>query len=95
VLAQKEIAELRAANKAATRRKSRKRKQVQAEGALTVEDRARLAALKEFGARSDRKKLKTRVRAEVGEPSQRQCTRCKETRHNARTCKQAVEVDSE
>ena len=94
VLAQKEIAELRAANEAATRRRSHKRKRVQAEGTLTVEDGARLAALKDFGARSDGKKPKRRVRAEVGEPSQRRCTQCKETGHNARTCQKVVEVDS-
>jgi hypothetical protein len=69
VLAQKEIAELRAANEAATRRRSHKRKRVQAEGTLIIEDGARLTALKEFGARSNRKKLKTRVRAEAGELS--------------------------
>jgi len=95
VLAQKEIAELQAANKAATRRKSHKRKRVQAEGTLIVEDGARLAALKEFEARSDGKKLKTRVRAEGGEPTQRRCGRCNQTGHNARTCKQGVEADSE
>jgi hypothetical protein len=95
VLAQKEIAELRAANEAATRRKSHKKKQVQAEGTLTVEDGARLAALKDFGARSDGKKPKKRVRAEVGEPSQRRCTVCKETGHNARTCQNVAEVVSE
>jgi hypothetical protein len=69
VLAQKEIAELRAANEAATRLKSHKRKWVQAEGSLIVKDGARLTALKEFGARSDGKKAKTRVRAEAGELS--------------------------
>jgi hypothetical protein len=95
VLAQKEIVELRAANKAATRRRSHKRKQVQAEGTLIVKDGARLTALKEFGARSDGKKPKKRVRAEGGEPTQRRCRQCNKTGHNARTCKQAVEVDSE
>jgi hypothetical protein len=95
VLAQKEIAELRAANEAATRRKSHKRKQVQAEGTLIVEDGARLTALKEFRARSDGKKAKKQMRAEGGEPTQRRCRQCNQTGHNARTCKQAVEVDSE
>ncbi|KAH3942624.1 hypothetical protein HBH98_256080 [Parastagonospora nodorum] len=95
VLAQKEIAELRAANKAATRRKSHKRKRVQEEGTLTVEDGLRRTTLKEFGARSDGKKAKKQVRAGAGEPSQRRCGRCNETGHNARTCKKAVEVDSE
>ncbi|KAH6497936.1 hypothetical protein HBI58_041530 [Parastagonospora nodorum] len=95
VLAQKEIAELRAANKAATRRKSHKRKRVQEEETLTVEDGLRQTTLKEFGARSDRKKAKKQVRAGAGEPSQRRCRRYNKTGHNARTCKKAVEVDSE
>ena len=94
-MAQREIAKLKVANEAATRRKSHKRKWVQAGGALVVEDGARLAALKDFGARSDGKKAKKRVRAEGGELSQRRCGQCNKTGHNARTCKQAVEVDSE
>jgi hypothetical protein len=94
-LAQREIAELKAANEAATRRKSYKRKRVQAEGTIIVEDGARLAALIDFGARSDGKKSKKVVGAEVGEPSQRRCTVCKKTGHNARTCKYVAEVDSE
>ena len=69
VLAQQEIAKLKAANEAATRRKSHKRKRVQAEGILIVEDGARLAALQDFRVRSDRKKLKKQKRAKVGEPS--------------------------
>ena len=55
----------------------------------------RLTTLKEFGARSNRKKAKKRARVEVGEPSQRRCGRCGETGHNLRTCKQDVAVDSE
>jgi hypothetical protein len=69
VLVQKEIVELRAVNEAATRRRSHKRKRVQAEGTLIIEDGARLTTLKEFGARSNRKKLKTRVRAKAGKLS--------------------------
>jgi hypothetical protein len=95
VLAQKRNAELEAANKAATRRKSHKRKRVQKEGTLIVEDGERLAALREFGARSDGKKIKKRVRAEVGEPSQRHCRRCGEAGHNTRTCKQVEAIDFE
>jgi hypothetical protein len=95
VLAQKEIAELRAVNKAATRQKSHKRKRIQAEGTLIVKNRARLTALKEFRARSNRKKAKKQVRAKGGELTQRRCRQCNQTRHNARTCKQAAEVDSE
>ena len=69
VLAQLEIAELRAANEAASRRKSHKRKRIQKEGTLVVEEGQRLAALKEFRARSDRKKQKKRVRAKGGKLS--------------------------
>ena len=94
VLAQQEIAELRAANEAASRRKSHKRKRIQNEGTLVVEEGQRLAALREFGARSDGKKQKKRVRAEGGEPSQRRCRRCGEGGHNARTCKNSVELVS-
>jgi hypothetical protein len=69
VLAQQEIAKLQAANEAATRRKSHKRKQVKAEGTLTVKEGMRLTVLKEFKARSDGKKAKKRVRADRGEPT--------------------------
>jgi hypothetical protein len=69
VLAQREIAELRAANEAATRRKSYKRKRVQRGGILTIDEGERLTTLKEFGARSDGKKVKKRVRVTEGEPS--------------------------
>jgi hypothetical protein len=69
VLMTKRNAELQAANEALTRRRSHKRKRVQQEGTLTVDKGVWLTTLKEFGARSDRKKAKKRVRAEAGEPS--------------------------
>ena len=61
---------------------------------MIVEDGQRRTALQEFGARSDGKKAKRRVRAEEGEPSQRRCGRCNNTGHNARTCNYEVEVAS-
>ena len=93
VLAQKENAELRAAHEAASQQRSRKRKRVKVGGKLTVEEGQRLTALQEFGARSDGKKLKKQVGAEGGQLSQRRCRLCNIARHNARTCKKAVEVD--
>jgi hypothetical protein len=71
-----------------------KRKRIQKEGTLTVEEGVRLTTLKEFAARSDGKKVKKRARVEVGEPSQRRCGRCGEAGHNSRTCKKDVAVDS-
>ena len=95
VLITKCNAELQAANEAALRRKSHKRKRVQQEGTLTIKEGIQLTALKEFRARSDRKKAKKKARADKsGQPSRR-CRRCGEAGHNARTCKQAVEIVSE
>ena len=90
VLAQKQIAELQAANEAATRRKSYKRKRIQKEGTLTVEEGQRLTALWEFGARSDGKKASKRVRTKGGSSTQRHCKTCGETGHNSRTCQKDV-----
>jgi hypothetical protein len=69
VLMRNQVAELQAANKAATQCKSCKRKRVQKEGTLTVEEGVRLTALKEFNTRSDWKKAKKRAHVEVGKPS--------------------------
>jgi hypothetical protein len=95
VLMRDQVTELQAANKAATRRKSHRRKRVQKERTLTVKDGQRLTALREFGACSDERRQKKRVRTEGGEPSQRQCEQCNRTGHNACTCRQAVEVISQ
>jgi hypothetical protein len=61
-----QVAELQAANKAATRRRLHKRKQIQQEGTLVFANRVRLTTLKEFNACSDRKKVKKRARVETG-----------------------------
>lgn len=90
VLLCNQVAELQAANKAATQRKSYKRKRLQKDRKLTFDEGARLTAPKEFGARSDGKKVK-RARVEGGNQPQRRCGRCGETGHNARTCKKEGE----
>ena len=94
VLMRNQVAELQAANQAATQRKSHRRKRVQREGTLTVEEGQRLTALNEFSARSDNKKAKTRARADEGDQPVRRCKQCGKAGHNSRTCKQAVEVAS-
>jgi hypothetical protein len=87
VLLRGQVAELQAANEAATRRRSHKRKRVQKEGNLTIEEGARLTALKEFGARTDRNKGRKKARVDGGQPTQRRCRQCGEAGHNSRTCK--------
>jgi hypothetical protein len=66
VLAQKENAELRAADEAATRRRSHKRKRIQQEGTLKLSEGVRLTTLKKFNARSDGKKAKKTLRYQIG-----------------------------
>ncbi|KAI1517386.1 transposase [Pyrenophora tritici-repentis] len=95
VLMTKRNAELQAANEASSKRRSYKRKRLQQQGTLTIDEGVRLTTLKEFGACSDRKKAKKRVRVEAGEPSQRRCGRCGEAGHNMRTCRQEAAIDSE
>jgi hypothetical protein len=95
VLMSNQVKELQAANEAASCRKARKRKRIQAEGTLIVEEGVRLTTLKEFAAHSDRKKAKKSARAEGSEPTQRRCRRCGEAGHNSRTCKQHAEIVSD
>jgi hypothetical protein len=95
VLSQKRNAELEAANEAATRRKSRKRKRIQQGGTLTAEEGLQLTTLMDSAARGSRKR---RAGDEADDPAQRRrgrCGRCGETGHNSRTCKQEAAVDSE
>jgi hypothetical protein len=95
VLMSNQVKELQAAYEAASRRKARKRKRIQAEGTLTAEEGVRLTTLKEFAARSDGKKAKKSARAEGSELTQRRCGRCSEAGHNSRTCKKVEEIVSD
>jgi hypothetical protein len=69
VLITKYNAKLKVANKATTRYKLYKRKRVQREGTLTFVEGERLTTLKEFEARSNRKKAKKRRVIEEGKPA--------------------------
>jgi hypothetical protein len=66
VLITKRNAELQTVNKAASRRKSYKRKRVQQERTLTVEEGIQLTALMESKGRNDGKKAKKRARTDEG-----------------------------
>ena len=86
VLVRKQVSELQDANKAATRRKSHKRKRLQQEGTLTVEEGVRLTTLEEFAARGNGKRAKKTVHTNEGQQTVRRCKQCQETGHNSRTC---------
>jgi hypothetical protein len=61
VLVHDQAAEFQAANKAATRHMSYKRKQIRCEGTLNLSEGVWLTILKEFNARIDKKKAKKRA----------------------------------
>jgi hypothetical protein len=92
VLITKRNAELQAANEASTRRRSHKRKRLQQESTLTIDEGVRLTTLKEFRARSNRKKAQKGSRSNDGSQPSRRCTRCGKAGHNRTTCKKAVDV---
>jgi hypothetical protein len=85
VLMQEKIDNLTEAVKAATKRKSRKRRYIQAEETLTVGEVTDLIAATVDNCRDDGDGLSKRVRAG------RRCGRCSEVGHNSRTCKVEIE----
>ena len=83
-----EIGRLQDATKAATKRKTRKQRYIQAEETLTVSEVVNLVAVKEGSSCNDSKVPLKRVRVS------RHCGRCGEIGHNSRTCKVEI-VDTE
>ena len=81
-----EMAKLREALEESNKRKSRKRRYVRTEETLTVGEVQEVLAEQAGGSRGDSESASKRVRGE------RRCGRCKQTRHNARTC--VVKIDS-
>jgi hypothetical protein len=81
VLIQEEISRLRDAIKALTKRKSCKRRYIQAEKTLIVGKVSNLIAKKEGSSRKKGETAAKRVRVE------RRCGRCSKIRHNFRTYK--------
>ena len=85
-LMMEEMGTLRAALDESNKRKSRKRRYVRTEETLTVGKVQEVLAEQAGSSRGDGESASKRVRGE------RRCGRCKQTRHNARTC--AVKIDS-
>jgi hypothetical protein len=85
VLMRAEIVRLEAATEATKKRKSRKRRYIQAEEILTVGEVLDLIAIREGGRRKEGEEPAKRVR------SGRRCGRCGDIGHNSRTCKVEIE----
>ena len=95
VLLRSEVAQLRAANEAATRRQLRKRKRIQREGILTHEAGSQLVTVREVVDQQKGKKRRSGDAADKGAPAQRRCGRCGRTGHNAQTCQNIKESSTE
>ena len=87
-------AKLEAANAAHIKRKSRKRKRLQAGGTLTAKEGLQLATIKNSTAKYRKIHAREGDKVESGVPRQRRCRRCRELGHNARTCNKAEETSS-
>ena len=87
------VLQLEASNRAASERKSRKRKRIQAGGDLSKEQAEDLIAHLDVGAQIEEETREGRARTGAGKQRKRHCKRCGETGHNSRTCeKDVVEV---
>ena len=82
--------QLEASNKAASERKSRKRKQIQKGGDLSREEAEDLIAQCDVRAQIKGESCEGRARTGAGKSSKRHCKRCGEISHNSRTCKKDV-----
>ena len=87
------VIQLEASNRAASERKSRKRKRIQEGGDLSKQEAEDLIAQLDVGAQVEREIRKGRARISVGKQRKSHCKRCGKTGHNSRTCKKdAVET---
>lgn len=82
--------QLKASNKAASERKSRKRKRIQKGGDLLKEEAEDLIAQRDVEAQVKGESCEGRVRAGTGKRGKGHCRLCRETGHNSRTCKKDI-----
>jgi hypothetical protein len=82
-----QVADLKEANQAATKRKARKRKQIQKHGSLTGAEGAELAAQSAAREQLEDERRQEAAQSGQGKRAKTHCSRCKELGHNSRTCK--------
>jgi hypothetical protein len=95
VLLRAEITNLREANTALSKRKSRKRKYIQTRGSLTAEQAAELIAPSDVGGQDEGGEPLKKVRMSKGATQQRRYGRCSGTGHNSRTYKEDITKSKE
>ena len=82
-----QVADLEEANKAATKRKERKRKRIQKHGSLTGAEGVELATQKAATQQLEDERRQEAAQSGRGQRAATRCSRCKELGHNSRTCK--------
>jgi hypothetical protein len=89
------VLQLEASNKAASKRKSQKRKRIQKDGDLSKEEAEELIAQCNVEAQVKGESREGRVQTGTGKRGKGHCRLCGETGHNFRTCqKDIVEVSN-
>ena len=81
------IASLKMANKIATKRRQRKRKRIQKRGVLTEGAGEDIIAQRETNEQIAHEERQGGERSDISRQALARCSRCRETGHNARTCK--------
>ena len=82
-----QIASLKRANKAAIKRKQRKKKRIQKQGVLTKGAGEDLLAQREADQQIAHEDRQGGERLGVSRQALARCSRCRETSYNSRTCK--------
>jgi cytochrome c1 len=81
------IASLEQANKAALKRKERKKKRIQKQGVLKKGAREDILAQREADQQLAREKRQGGEQSGLSRQALARCKRCRGSRHNSRTCK--------
>ncbi|KFY27833.1 hypothetical protein V491_00723, partial [Pseudogymnoascus sp. VKM F-3775] len=87
-----QVARLQQANEAVTKRRARKRKQIQKQGTLTKAEGSEIIAQKDIDVQLEGEIRQGRACVGRSTQQQRRCGRCSEVGHNARICHKDVET---
>ena len=94
VLLAARVADLEAANRAASERRKRKKKRIQEGGTLSQVEAEAIVEQRDVDGQFEKEARDGRLRAGGSRGGIRRCKTCGETGHNKRTCqKDTVEVD--
>jgi hypothetical protein len=81
------VSHLKAANEAATKRRQRKKKQLQQGGTLTQGQGEDLLAQREAAQQAKLAQRQERRQSGISRQASARCTKCREPGHNSRTCR--------